>query len=376
MNSTPRLSHCLPVRFLVCILIVCCCANISLAQRPDSGSPNAESSEEGRRDRGQRGGDRRGRGGGEGESARGQRGGGGERSGGRSRTETPPVLDSEFIKTKLPSGTEYISDVVFKEVDGLDLKLDLLLPKNEAKSPLPTAIWIHGGAWMRGNKARDLHRFDQLTSRILSEGMAFVSIEYRLSGQAAFPGPVVDCSDAIAFLNRNREKYGLDTDRMIILGTSAGGHLASLIGTSLTSDASDFVTDESQPMGKILGVVDFYGPIDLVMLQTKRGEIDFENDMSPEARFLGHSPLMRPDLAQAASPITYVTKNSPPFLIFHGDLDARVPMMQSIYLNSMLKAHGVESRLVEVEGARHGDEKFDDATYNNDAIEFIRSLIH
>jgi acetyl esterase/lipase len=297
----------------------------------------------------------------------------------RSRSHVPvaipSVLDPAFIQNKLPIGTEYISEVVFKEVDGLELKLDLLLPKNEARRPLPTAVWIHGGGWMRGNKARDLHRFDQLTSRILQEGLAFVSIEYRLSNQASFPEPVLDCTDAIAFLNRNREKYGLDTDRMILLGTSAGGHLASLIATNLTSGNSDLLTDASQPMGKICGVIDYYGPIDLVMLQSKRGDIDFAKDSSPEARFLGHSPLMRPDLARAASPITYVTENAPPFLIFHGVLDARVPMMQSVYLNSMLKANGVESRLVEVKAARHGDDKFDDTSCNDDAIDFIRSVI-
>ncbi|MFG0265550.1 MAG: alpha/beta hydrolase fold domain-containing protein [Rhodopirellula sp. JB055] len=348
MTATSYSPQCWLVRFFTYASIVCCCASVSVAQRPGSGGPRPDAGEE-------RSGERRPRGGG--------------------RAAIPSVLDAEFIQNKLPAGTRYISDVVFKEVDGLELKLDLLLPKNEAKKPLPTAVWIHGGAWMRGNKARDLHRFDQLTSRILEEGLAFVSIEYRLSNQASFPEPVLDCTDAIAFLNLNREKYGLDTDRMILLGTSAGGHLAALIATNLTSGNSELVTDASQSMGKIRGVVDFYGPIDLVMLQSKRGEIDFENDSSPEARFLGHSPLMRPDLARAASPITYVTENSPPFLIFHGVLDARVPMKQSIYLNSMLRANGVESRLVEVKAARHGDEKFDDTPYNDDAIHFIRSVI-
>lgn len=299
----------------------------------------------------------------------------GERFGSVANVKKPPVLDTAFIENKLPSGTEYISDVVFKEVDRLELKLDLLLPEKRTDAHVPTAVWIHGGAWTRGNKARDFHRFDQLASRILQEGVALVSIEYRLSDQASFPEPVLDCTDALAFLSRNREKYGLDTDRTIVLGSSAGGHLASLIGTNLTSDHTRFISDPSQPMAKIRGVVDFYGPTDLVMLQSKRGEIDFQNDPSPEARFLGHSPLMRPDLARAASPVTYVSENSPPFLIFHGDLDSRVPMMQSIYLDSMLRVNGVESRLVEVEGARHGDEKFDETIYNDIAIEFIRSLL-
>ncbi|WP_230253353.1 alpha/beta hydrolase [Rhodopirellula halodulae] len=310
-------------------------------------------------------------------SERSNRGGpsGGERSGGRTRNETSPVLDQEFIETKLPKGTRYISDVVFKTVDETELKLDLLLPENPSGESLPVAVWIHGGAWMRGNKARDLHRFDQLTSRLLQRKMAFVSIEYRLSGQASYPEPVRDCVDALAFLNRNRDEYHLDTDRMFLMGTSAGGHLVSLIGSAFNDLPAEFVSDPQQSLGTLLGVVDFYGPADLVFLQGKRDEIDYENDASPEARFLGHSPLTRPDLARAASPTNYVSEDSPPFLIFHGDEDTRVPMTQSVLLNSLLKSHGVSSKLVVVEGARHGDQKFDDEVYNNDVLEFVDSLL-
>ncbi|MEW4564585.1 alpha/beta hydrolase [Bremerella sp. JC770] len=286
----------------------------------------------------------------------------------------PSVLDAEFVRTKLPEGVRYVSDIVYKSTEQVELKLDLLLPASDSK-PMPVAIWIHGGAWMRGNKAQDLHRFDQLTARILGQGIAFISIEYRLSGQAQFPEPVIDCNDAIAFIHANRSKYQLDTSRMVLLGTSAGGHLVSLISLSSANSTTTFFSEGIKPEWKILGVVDFYGPTDLLQLQAKRSDIDPTSDNSPEARFLGGSPQAHPELARKASPVNYVSENAPPFLIFHGDQDVRVSIDQSKLLNDSLKKAGVTSRLEVVEGARHGDQKFDDAVYNDMVVKFIQSIL-
>ncbi|MFG0286793.1 MAG: alpha/beta hydrolase fold domain-containing protein [Rhodopirellula sp. JB044] len=306
-----------------------------------------------------------------------QRGSGGERSnrGGGSRGSGATTLDQNYISTKLPAGVRYVSDVAFKEVDGIELKLDLLLPKENHETETPLAVWIHGGAWMRGNKARDLQRFDQLAARILERGVAFVSISYRLSGQASFPAPIVDCNDALAYLYEHCDQYNLDMDRMFVMGTSAGGHLASLLGASHNANVAEFASEPSQPRGKILGIVDFYGPIDLVKLQEKRADDDVENDQSPEAKMLGVSPRKRPDLAAKASPLTYVSADSPPFLIFHGDRDVRVPMAQSQLLSDALTENGVSSKLVVVDGARHGDQKFDDAVYNDHVMTFLNRLL-
>ncbi|WP_236620864.1 alpha/beta hydrolase [Rhodopirellula sallentina] len=303
--------------------------------------------------------------------------GGGERSnrGGGSRDRGATTLDQEYISTKLPAGVRYVSDITFKEVDGIELKLDLLLPKENQETETPLAVWIHGGAWMRGNKARDLQRFDQLAARILERGVAFVSISYRLSGQANFPAPIVDCNDALAYLYEHRNQYNLDMDRMFVMGTSAGGHLASLLGTTHNANVAEFASKPSQPRGNILGIVDFYGPIDLVKLQEKRADDDVENDQSPEAKMLGVSPRKRPDLAAKASPLTYVSANSPPFLMFHGDRDVRVPMAQSQLLSNALTENGVSNELVVVGGARHGDQKFDDTVYNDDVMTFLNRLL-
>lgn len=297
----------------------------------------------------------------------------GRENGGRSRAYAPPILDAKFIQEKLPEGVRYVSDVVFKKVDDIELKLDLLLPPAKANQKMPLAIWIHGGAWMRGNKAIDLHRFDQMTARILEQGIAFVSIEYRLSGQAQFPAQIQDCNDAISFVLSNSDQYGLDPTRVVVMGTSAGGHLASLVGTSTHHAVPEFYSPHSKPATGIVGIVNFYGPSDLLVLQGKRDEIDYENDVSPEARFLGHSPIKRPDVATAASPTHYVSPKTPPFLIFHGDQDARVPISQSILLDAWLKAKEVESKLVIVPGADHGDQKFDDEAYNEEVVAFLKS---
>lgn len=303
-----------------------------------------------------------------------KRSGGQGRSGQQRRRYSPPVLSPDFIETKLPANVRYVSDVSFKTINDLELKLDLLLPTLAADDNRPVVIWIHGGAWMRGNKAHDLHRYDQLTSHLLNAGFAFISIDYRLSSQATFPAQAIDCNDALAFLYAHRDDYALDLDRVVLMGTSAGGHLASLIGTSSVPPTPKFLTNVDQPPWTIRGVVNFYGPSDLVLLQGKREGVDFENDRSPEARLLGHSPLLRPDLARAASPTTYVNAQSPPFLIIHGDQDSRVPISQSILLNASLKVAGVKSELIVVEGVGHGDEAFDELTYVEKAVEFATAV--
>ncbi|WP_231131197.1 alpha/beta hydrolase [Crateriforma conspicua] len=284
-------------------------------------------------------------------------------------------MDRQFIEGKLPRGVRYVSDVLFKEVDGLELKLDLLLPAKSELEKTPVAVWIHGGAWMRGNKARDLRRFDQLVARVLRRGVAFVSIEYRLSGQATFPAQVVDCNDAIAFLHRNRDQYNLDVGSLILMGSSAGGHLATLVGVTHAKGIPGFSSGYDSSDVHIMGVVDFYGPIDLLKLQGKRDAVDLSSDRSPEARLLGHSPRLRPESARLASPSTHIDPESPPFLIFHGDQDKRVPLDQSELLLSLLQKHGVQSRLVIVEGAVHGDEKFDETSYNDAVLTFMDSLL-
>src|SRR5690606_5905532 len=134
-----------------------------------------------------------------------------------------------------------------------------------------------------------------------------------------------------SYLVDNADKYGFDIDRMALMGFSAGGHLASMVGLANNNDVDAFYLPGSNRNFEFKGVVDFYGPSDLTLFP---GAIDAK---SPEGILIGAAPLDRPDLAKIASPVSYVDENDPPFLIIHGEKDDLVSPTQSYLLNSWLK---------------------------------------
>ena len=139
--------------------------------------------------------------------------------------------------------------------------------------------------------------------------MAVASIDYRFATEAVLPVILQDCNRAVSFLFDNADKYSLDKNKIAIIGFSAGGHLASLMGTSQNNKVSNFYFPGTYRPYQYKAIVDFYGPVDLVLLPGN------EDEKSPEAILIGAAPLLRPDLAKVASPITDIDKNDPPFLI-------------------------------------------------------------
>jgi acetyl esterase/lipase len=131
------------------------------------------------------------------------------------------------------------------------------------------------------------------------------------------------------------------------MGFSAGGHLASLVGLSKNNDVASFFMPGTSKSFSFKGVVDFYGPSELILFPGSNDE------KSPEAMLIGAAPLSRPDLAKAASPVTYIDKNDPPFLIIHGEKDELVSPKQSQLLSSWLSVAGIPNELVIVKGAPH-----------------------
>ena len=129
--------------------------------------------------------------------------------------------------TRLPAGIKVQRDVVYATVEDRKLVLDLYLPEKVSK-PIPIVVWIHGGGWRSGSKDGAGARLGPL----LSKGYAGASIGYRLSGEAIFPAAIADCKGAIRYLRANAEKLGVAPDRIGVWGSSAGGHLVSLLGTS------------------------------------------------------------------------------------------------------------------------------------------------
>lgn len=277
--------------------------------------------------------------------------------------QTNPVIDAFPAGTILHGNIPYNNDTLQKHL------LDIYLPP-KTKEKLPLVILIHGGGWLTNDKYADIGYMKKTVAEIVSSGFALASIDYRFSTQAVFPAQIQDCNRAVSFLYDNAEKYGLDRKRFAVMGFSAGGHLASLLGLSKNNNVETFFMAGSNKSFSIKAVVDFYGPAELILFPGSNDK------RSPESLLIGATPLARPDLAKAASPVTYVDKNDPPFLIIHGEKDEIVSTKQSQLLNSWLNVVGVQNELIIVKGAPHFGIMFDTDDVRNKVLDFLKKQMN
>jgi len=274
-----------------------------------------------------------------------------------------PVVDAFPLGTIMHSNIPYNNDTLQKHL------LDIYLPPN-GKGKLPLVILIHGGGWLSNDKYADIGYMKKTVSEIISNGFALASIDYRFSTQAVFPAQIQDCNRAVSFLYDNADKYGFDKNRFAVMGFSAGGHLASLVGLSKNNNVKAFFMSGTNTSFNFKAVVDFYGPSELILFPGSNDE------KSPESLLIGVPPLARPDLAKTASPVTYVDKGDPPFLIIHGEKDELVSPKHSQLLSSWLKVVGVQNELIIVKGAPHFGEMFDAEDIRIKVIEFLEKQLN
>ncbi len=241
-----------------------------------------------------------------------------------------------------------IPNIVYSTPNGSPQRLDLYLPAG-AEGPVPVVVWVHGGGWVAGSKDRT-H-----ASRLAERGYAVASINYRLAQEAVFPAQIEDCKAAVRWLRANAEKYGLDPTRIGAWGSSAGGHLVALMGTSGGMSKLEGKGGNKEYPSRVQAVCDWYGPADFIAWYEMFGLTGGNN---PVTKLIGGSFEEKRDTAILASPTTHVTVDDPPFLIMHGDLDPVVPLSQSLILRDDLKAVGVEVKLKVVRGAGHGGSQF------------------
>ncbi|EGR0146256.1 MULTISPECIES: alpha/beta hydrolase [Vibrio] len=258
-------------------------------------------------------------------------------------------------------------DILFKTVGEREIKLDLYTPSVESNTQYPLLVWVHGGAWKRGSKDAIPEKNPLLLQSVLNEGYALASVDYRLSGEAIFPQPVQDINDALNYLYGNAEKLGIKADNVVIMGRSAGGHLAGFIGA--TNSAYNQVDFYEPPKYKVSAVVSFFGPTDLLELSNKGGKKTSKK--SSVSRFLGDIPNNIPKLAKKASTTSYVNENTPPYIQLHGTLDKRVPLSQSEILKAKLDEHGVTNQLFIEEGVGHSAPVFDTEKYVTHVLDFL-----
>lgn len=251
-------------------------------------------------------------------------------------------------RAALPAGVRVLKDIVYARAPEQELKLDLYLPAKRPEKPLPLIVWIHGGAWRGGSKESNP------AARFVGAGYISASISYRLSQTAIFPAQIQDCKAALRLLRARADQYGIDPQRVAVWGSSAGGHLVALMGTS--GDVEELEGDLGHPeqSSRVQAVVDYFGPTTFIKMDAAGSRMVHDDPGSPESVLIGGAIQEHPELARKADPITYITSDDPPFLIVHGDKDFTVPYNQSELLAEALTAGGVEHIFHTAKGGGHG----------------------
>ena len=245
------------------------------------------------------------------------------------------------------------------------MKLDAFIPAGESAGKRPAILFIHGGGWVGGDK-RDFRPF---IPKFTEAGYACFSAAYRLvgkDGSNAYPAPADDVREALRWLRAHAGRFGIDPQRIAACGASAGGHLASLLGTEGAAPG------ESDP-GRAAAVIDIFGPSDLTP--------DFRKTIGGEAGnwvqnlvdgLLGKPAAENQDLAKKVSPLFHVTKDAAPHLIVHGDMDPIVPVDQSVRYHAALEKAGVATEFLRFPDEGHSlNQPANQARFYKAALAFL-----
>ena len=228
---------------------------------------------------------------------------------------------------------------------------DLYLPSDRTR-PAPLVVFVHGGAWRSGSKQR------MPLTGLVRNGFAVASADYRLSPAARFPAQIHDLKAAIRFLRAKQQDYGYNAQRLAIAGTSAGGHLAALVGVTngherLEGRLGGHLDESSE----VHAIVSFFGAGNLLTILPQSTPGGLQVRMPALQLLLGAQPEDTPELAALASPVFHVDKTDPALLLLHGDQDLRMPINQAHELHGKYKKHGLPVQFEVVHGAGHGGKR-------------------
>lgn len=259
-------------------------------------------------------------------------------------------------------------DLVYAKVGDRNLLVDIYLPENTPNTPL--IVWIHGGAWRSGSK-------ENPPKGLLENGYALASLDYRLSGEAPFPAMIYDIKAAIRYLRANAKKYGYRNDKIIIAGSSAGGHLAALVGTTNgDKELEGSLGDNLDTSSDVQAIIDLYGPTDFLTIldQSTPHGISVR---APALELLMGKPIEQvPEMAKLASPVFQVDGNDPPIFIAHGDQDNQVPINQAHELHAAYKKLEVMVQFEVVHGAGHGSPDYYQPEFTEKILAFLKKALN
>ena len=235
---------------------------------------------------------------------------------------------------------------------------------NEGKGPFPVIIAFHGGGFYEGNKSKE---YTAPMLQGLNHGYAVVTVDYRLSGEAKFPAAINDAKAAISFIKINATQYNLNSNKIALWGSSAGGNLAALAGTTGgTNNSYDTSLGNANVLDNVTAVVDWYGPTNFCVMDkqfTKSGIRDkvqgvqiYDTRYSFSSKYLGQNLSKVLNLCKQADPTTYINSECPPFLIQHSTLDSIIPTQQSVNLAAVIIKEIGKNKvtLILLDGAGHG----------------------
>lgn len=249
------------------------------------------------------------------------------------------MIDLIEIKPEVPADIQVIKNVEYKNVDSISLQLDLYKLKT-LKSPAPAMIFIHGGAWRSGERSDYLPYLIDYAKK----GYVTITVSYRLVKTAIFPAAVQDVNCAVQWIQNHAAAYGIDPERLALIGGSAGGHLAMMAGYA--GDEPMFNKDcQENSTRKVKAIINLYGPTDLTT--------PYSINTYQAKDFIGSTFEENPEYYKLASPKTFITSDDPPTLIFHGTIDSLVPISQSDSLAKWLSNAGVPSDYHRLKGWPH-----------------------
>lgn len=291
-------------------------------------------------------------------------------------TDEPVDTSGPVPRARVVDGVEERLDAVVSALPGYrELTLDVLRPADRQGEVLPLVVWVHGGGWEVGSPKHDWPFLVEARSRsrVLGAGFALAMVSYRFSAEAVFPAPLEDVKAALRWLHRHAAELGVDPGAFVVWGESAGGHLASL--AALTSVPASGWPGSGGADERVAGAVVWYAPSDFPGLDA-RARSGGEDGVGPAVhRMLGGRVEEVPDVAVAASPVTWVSGDAPPVLLVHGTADLVVPAEQSEVLAEALRGVGAAVRLDLVPGADHGFEGADAGRIIDDGLAFAAEVL-